>query len=933
MSFMHLVMSHALACVAVSLSFDPPVLAQSPSKSQPDRAKVTAADVEAIDKALESTRTSAALLGSSANCTPGWTSTFGPQNGIEGPVWTALQHDDGSGDALYIGGSFRNAGAVEAEGIVRWDGSEFSAVGDYPGLWVRALVTHDDGTGPKLYAAGSDGIVLPSGAYSAGVVACWDGTQWTSLGGAFNGEVHSLAVFDDGSGAKLYAGGNFTTIGGLAATRLARWDGQSWSSIGAAFNDSVLALTAHDDGGGARLYAAGAFTLQGGSPGDHIASFDGAQWSDIGTGDISGPIQALESFDAGGGPALWVGGPFTSASAGLRQLARWSGGVWSPVVQWGGVFNIYALATHDDGGGAKLYAGGIFSFAAGGLQVVNVMRLDNGQWQGLGGGLDAAVHTLTTFDSGTTTSLFAGGRFNLSNPPLGVGDAHLAPRVALWDGLQWSWPASEPQGLTEPLIALGVREGPSGAALLAQGRFPSGPSGAAVLGVAEREPGSWKLLPPISSPGLAFETHDDGSGPRLYAGGTSISSSGVNLGPVARLNGPNWNAVGTPRLNDVVAALKSFDDGSGSALYAGGAFTAAGSTTLRRVARWDGVQWQPLGGGLPTFGAITAFEVHDDGSGPALFAGGTSNGGGAQAAKWDGASWTPLGPSNPTLTAVTALASFDDGSGAQLYAGGLLKTAWGATVNIARWDGQVWSALPGDLDGSPTRLVVHDDGAGEQLYVAGKFRLAGGVPDIQLARFDGANWEVLARGLGGQIMQLVEYDDGCGPALAFAGFSGMEPTSRDGYIARWGCQACGDASVYCTAGSSTAGCVAELTVGGVSSASAPQNFVVVARNVEGNRLGALTYGINGPLSAPFGSSTLCVAPPLQLTRVQSSGASAGSCDGVLAEDWNQFRATNPSALGAPFGVGDTVWAQYWVRDPLAANRLVTSSAVQFTLAP
>jgi len=302
--------------------------------------------------------------------------------------------------------------------------------------------------------------------------------------------------------------------------------------------------------------------------------------------------------------------------------------------------------------------------------------------------------------------------------------------------------------------------------------------------------------------------------------------------------------------------------------------------------------------------------------------------------KWDGASWTSVGDDNNAATTVTALASFDDGSGAQLYASGFLLTAWGATVDIARWDGLVWSALPGDLIGAPRRLVAHDDGTGERLYVAGSFGVAGGALDVQLARFDGTQWEVLAEGTGSSDMQLVEYDDGCGSALAFAGFAGLEPSGGDGYIARWGCQACGESFIYqCPAGVSSAGCVAQLQVAGVASASDAANFLVVARFVEGDRFGALVYGINGQLATPFGSSTLCVAPPLQVTRVRSSGSTAGACDGVLIEDWNQYRASNPGAVGAPFGAGDTLWAQFWLRDPLAATKLVTSSAVQFTLAP
>ena len=44
-----------------------------------------------------------------------------------------------------------------------------------------------------------------------------------------DGTVHAFTVFDDGSGSALYAGGEFVTAGGIAASRVAKWDGVHWS--------------------------------------------------------------------------------------------------------------------------------------------------------------------------------------------------------------------------------------------------------------------------------------------------------------------------------------------------------------------------------------------------------------------------------------------------------------------------------------------------------------------------------------------------------------------------------------------------------------------------------------------------------------------------------------------------------------------------------
>src|SRR6185503_18691424 len=78
-----------------------------------------------------------------------------------------------------------------------------------------------------------------------------------------NGRACDFTVFDDGSGPALYAGGAFTTAGGVSARHVARWDGSSWTPLGSGTSSTVLALAVHDDGGGPALYAGGEFTTAG----------------------------------------------------------------------------------------------------------------------------------------------------------------------------------------------------------------------------------------------------------------------------------------------------------------------------------------------------------------------------------------------------------------------------------------------------------------------------------------------------------------------------------------------------------------------------------------------------------------------------------------------------------------------------------------------
>jgi hypothetical protein len=147
-----------------------------------------------------------------------------------------------------------------------------------------------------------------------------------------------------------------------------------------------------------------------------------------------------------------------------------------------------------------------------------------------------------------------------------------------------------------------------------------------------------------------------------------------------------------------------------------------------------------------------------------------------------------------------------------------------------------------------------------------------------------------------------------------------------------GLPTCGAAS-YCTAGTTTNGCLASLTSAGSASATAGSGFTLMATSVEGAKSGLIFYGISGQIASPWGTSSsyLCVKAPTQRTATQSSGGTNGACDGTLSIDWNQFIAANPTALGAPFAGGETVQAQAWFRDPPSPKTTNLSDALQFTV--
>jgi len=270
-----------------------------------------------------------------------------------------------------------------------------------------------------------------------------------------------------------------------------------------------------------------------------------------------------------------------------------------------------------------------------------------------------------------------------------------------------------------------------------------------------------------------FLVCDDGSGAgsRLLAGGHFSSIGGVAAANRAAWNGTNWAQVGggasgfpgyLPFMGgvpDEVSALCMHDEGSGSALYVGGAYTSVGGQNCTGIARWNGSSWTVLPGVEAMAIDMASF---DDGGGPALFVAGylhrTQLGTDNDILYWRGGAWHAF--SSPPGV-VFALCVFDDGSGARLYAAGSVA----GSLGISRWDGTQWSGVGGGFNNSAYALCVHDDGSGAKLYAAGTFTQAGGQPANRIARWDGTSWSAVGNGFGpGAVLGLTSFPEGFGGA-------------------------------------------------------------------------------------------------------------------------------------------------------------------------
>jgi trimeric autotransporter adhesin len=351
---------------------------------------------------------------------------------------------------------------------------------------IRALMVFDDGTGPALYAGGP---FVSAGGVTVNGVARWDGAAWTALGVGIGGIVNGLGAFDDGTGPALYATGSFQSAGGMAASNVARWDGTAWSALGTGLNQGGMAMTAFNDGTGPALYIAGAFSLAGGVRGTNgIARWDGAQWSAVGSG-VSGSCNVLLVYDDGTGTALYAGGTFSSAGGmlGTARIARWRGTNWQGL--GGGIDGpsnprVNALAAYDDGTGVALYAGGNFS-TAGLATARNLAKWNGSTWSPVGGGTDNTVIRMALFDDGRGSALYLGGSFVSVGSPIGPAPGLVVNQIARWDGQVWE---DLQGGVWHPVVTtvsgLAVFDDGSGESLFVAGGFETVAGGLAAGNIA-----------------------------------------------------------------------------------------------------------------------------------------------------------------------------------------------------------------------------------------------------------------------------------------------------------------------------------------------------------------------------------------------------------------------------------------------------------------
>ena len=499
----------------------------------------------------------------------------------------------------------------------------------------------------------------------------------------------------------LYAGGWFEVAGRAAANRIAHWDGAQWNPLGSGLDVYPNAI----DVEGFDVYVGGGFHDAGGVPAEHIAKWNGSSWSALGPG-VNGQVYAVEAV----GGVVYAGGSFHLAgSTPVANLGMWDGVDWTEI---GGGTNgtVRALLFHE----GCLYVGGQFTVA--GVDSINGIACWDGEnWTQLGDGLDGVIYDIVTDGTDIYTA----------NVVTSVYGTVIESWVQKWDGVSWTVVGLHLPDLSDKFDGYITDLAFAGGTLY-------------VGGDVWEDVDLWKLSGGlwvgITVEGCLELASYDGN---LVIGGDFRDLGSVRANYIGLFDGTWFYPIaGSPNYGFGGAVHGIAIDGTD--MYVGGTFTHIGTQAFSRIARWDGTQWNSLGGGVDF--EVVAVAVH----GSDVYAGGHIHGGPqqwqAKISRWNGSSWQDLAGS--VSGEVDAIEVWNG----DVYVSGRFTMLGGVTLNgIGRWDGawhDVAGGMSGDL-GSVFCLEAGDDA----LYAGGRFEYAGGVAALRIAKWNGVSWAPLGDGL------------------------------------------------------------------------------------------------------------------------------------------------------------------------------------------
>ncbi|MFT3687158.1 MAG: GC-type dockerin domain-anchored protein [Phycisphaerales bacterium] len=469
------------------------------------------------------------------------------------------------------------------------------------------------------------------------------------------------------------------------------------------------------------MVVGGRFNAAGGVMAANIAVWSGGEWHAM-SGDASGPVHDLCVLD---GVLYAVRDELPTG--GSTYMSRWDGVAWRRVV-------------------------GSEASPASRLVVFNGEVIESA-WNGVVAYNGVTLRTL----QGGTPYVHGGGTLVVQDGSLYLEQGDIRT-VSVWTGTAWQ---ALPTTLTGYVFS--ISNSPVG--LMAGGQFNS----------------PFQGIPVIRWNGTAWQTVSTSSQPGVAPSWMATIDSAVYCGQdysVRMWNGTTWTSPwsstsgrlsGVRSIGGRLVAMRAVDSSHGDVI----------GVAARVGDRWEnfgsGIRNDSLGFGLRAAATrngelfVSGRFVQDS---PSILAG---------LARLGGDRWSAVGDVAFASGSVWCMA--DHGSG--LFVGGsfTLPLADGATQNVARWDGERWSALGSGLgipgDGSYVNSLCS---VGEQVYAAGRFATGGTASTQNVALWDGAGWTGLGGGFNGPVGALVWYDGGLVAGGDFTGDNSGNAFSR---IARW----------------------------------------------------------------------------------------------------------------------------------------------------
>jgi hypothetical protein len=323
--------------------------------------------------------------------------------------------------------------------------------------------------------------------------------------------------------------------------------------------------------------------------------------------------------------------------------------------------------------------------------IITVLSIHAQSWSALGGTTLAANNQILSTCTDASGNVYAAGFFTAANGSL---------EVAKWNESSWS---ALTGGITIQGNFISSICIDKNGNLYATGQLSN--FGGGFPFVAKWNGSSWSELggaPITTQLGTTWAMCTDRKG-NVYAAVTLNGSKGVSF--VAEYNGTTWIELGSNNsfegvTSNEVAAICTDTTGS---LYAAGWFTDANGKNY--VARWDGTNWNELGGTtLAVSGTIGALCTDGNSN---LYAAGPQN-----VYEWNGVAWSNLG--------LGTAASLCTDASDNVYAGGSFTDGNGKYY-VAKYGGVDWIELGGTTLAANSVISTVCTDASSNVYTAGFF--------------------------------------------------------------------------------------------------------------------------------------------------------------------------------------------------------------------